>query len=88
MFDKENPDFRLTMDNKIYGTRTNFNWDQTSPEIKIFDTNEYVLEIKLSTNYPLWLANTLSRLKIYHRSFSKYGEEYKKYINERRSISC
>lgn len=83
MFDKQDSEFRLTMDNKIYGSRTNFQWDQKNPDIKILDDGRYILEIKLNHNFPLWLASTLSKLKIFHQSFSKYGEEYKNYLRSK-----
>lgn len=38
------------------------------------------MEIKSVANFPLWLVKELSRLKIYPKSFSKYGEEYKIYL--------
>ena len=42
----------------------------------------YIMEIKSTVNFPLWLVKELSRLKIYPHSFSKYGEEYKLLIKE------
>lgn len=38
------------------------------------------MEIKSVANFPLWLVKELSRLKIYPKSFSKYGEKYKIYL--------
>lgn len=38
------------------------------------------MEIKTLDALPLWLVQTLSNLKIYPISFSKYGHIYKKYL--------
>lgn len=47
---------------------------------KYFKEDKYILEIKTLDSIPLWFARTLSELKIYPTSFSKYGSIYKKYI--------
>ena len=40
-------------------------------------TDDIVMEVKVSGAYPLWLAHALSQLKIFPKSFSKYGNAYK-----------
>ena len=47
---------------------------------KYFDDNQVILEIKTLDSIPLWFVKTLSELKIYPVSFSKYGNIYKNYI--------
>lgn len=42
--------------------------------IKYFDEDYYIMEIKTIGALPLWLARSLSELKIYPTSFSKYYE--------------
>ncbi len=42
----------------------------------------YVLEIKTSYNFPLWLTQVLTSLNIYKHSFSKYGTAYQKIISK------
>lgn len=44
--------------------------------------DHYLIEIKSAANFPLWLANKLSEMKIYARSFSKYGEAYRMSIQQ------
>lgn len=80
LFDKNDLEFRATIDSNIRGSRTNFNWDQKNPDIEIINKNKFILELKFNRNFPLWLAKALSENKIYKTSFSKYGEEYKSYI--------
>ena len=45
---------------------------------KYFDQNYYIMEIKTLSSMPLWLVRSLSELKIYPTSFSKYGSIYQK----------
>ena len=40
-------------------------------------SGRYIMEIKTSGAMPLWLAEALNALKIYPRTFSKYGNVYK-----------
>lgn len=80
LFDKNDLEFRATLDSNIKGSRKNFNWDQTNPEIKILDDKHYILELKYNRNFPLWLVSALSENHIYPNSFSKYGTEYKDYL--------
>ncbi|MGM9971425.1 MAG: VTC domain-containing protein [Anaeroplasmataceae bacterium] len=79
-FDINNKEFRITFDNKIHTKRNNLVFDSTDYELDLLPPNTYIMEIKSVCNFPLWLVRELSRLKIYPKSFSKYGEEYKKYL--------
>ena len=45
-------------------------------ECEILNPGEYLMEIKVSDAYPMWLANLLGELMIYPISFSKYGTAY------------
>ena len=49
-------------------------------------TDGVVMELKISGAYPVWLAHTLSQLKIFPTSFSKYGTAYKE-MASRKAIS-
>ncbi|MCF7931770.1 MAG: polyphosphate polymerase domain-containing protein [Acholeplasmataceae bacterium] len=44
------------------------------------DSDLYLLEIKSTTNFPLWLVKALSHIPVFSRSFSKYGEAYQIYL--------
>ena len=71
----DDPNLRVTFDKNIIAKRGNIN-------TTILDSDKYVLEIKTNKSLPLWLARALSSNKIYERSFSKYGEEYKKHCDD------
>lgn len=75
--DNIDKDLRITFDNNIFSSRNNFSWKQKKYENSLLKEGYYILEIKAKMNYPLWLSRALSELKIYPRSFSKYGTEYK-----------
>ena len=76
-FDKSNPEFRLTFDSDIISRRNDLDFDNSSYELKLLDDNHYLMEVKVSDSMPLWFTKALSNLKIYPKSFSKYGEDYK-----------
>ena len=78
-FSKEDPSLRITFDDNLHAKRNNFDWDKDDYEEEIIPRGKYVLEIKSSHNFPLWLVQALSRLKIYTNSFSKYGTEFKNF---------
>lgn len=79
-FDVNNKEFRITFDNKIHTKRHNLAFDTADYELDLLKPNTYIMEIKSICNFPMWLTKELSRLKIYPKSFSKYGTEYKKYL--------
>lgn len=76
-FDKNDPELRLTFDSNIRSKRNNLEWDKNDYEHALLPEDKYVIEVKGVKNFPLWLVNALSALKIYPGSFSKYGTEYK-----------
>lgn len=47
---------------------------------------QVVMEIKCSGGYPLWLCDLLNAHGVYPRSFSKYGNAYKRVLAEAGSI--
>lgn len=74
----ENPDIRITFDTKIQSRRDNLELE-SNPKGDLLSSEElWVMEIKVPMAYPLWLSRTLSELKIYPVSFSKYGQIYTK----------
>ena len=60
---QQNPDFEI--EKGVYGEY-------------ILDPNKYIMEIKTLGSLPLWFTKILTELKIYPKSFSKYGNIYKK----------
>ena len=48
--------------------------------------DQVVMEIKCAGGYPLWLARILSECGAYPRSFSKYGNAYKRVLADRGAV--
>lgn len=78
-FGKDDPELRITFDNKIITRRTSTELEYGCFGSELLKHNEYLMEIKISGAMPIWLADILSSLEIYPCSFSKYGTEYKKH---------
>ncbi len=84
---KEDKSLRLTFDMNLLARRNNLNIDIYDENMeKIIDSDQIVMEIKASNAMPLWIVNMLSENCIYRRSFSKYGNQYKKEMQRKRSI--
>jgi len=75
LFGKDDSDFRITFDRNIITRR-----EELGIEKGRFGTDllpgKYLMEVKVSAAFPVWLANLLSENQIYKTSFSKYGKEY------------
>ena len=71
----ETENLRITVDRNIRSRshRLELSYDG---ECDILNPGEYLMEIKVSDAYPMWLANLLGELMIYPISFSKYGTAY------------
>ncbi|MEQ8175430.1 MAG: polyphosphate polymerase domain-containing protein [Syntrophomonadaceae bacterium] len=82
LFGVNDNDFRITLDRNIITRR-----EQLSLEMGRFGEEllpgRYLLEVKVPGAFPVWLANLLSENEIYKTSFSKYGEEYSRYLKNR-----
>lgn len=84
--DLENPDFRITFDEKVHARgQNNLNWNMNDEsDENLLPDDTYLMEIKHSSNYPLWLCKLLSENKIYPISFSKIGTYYKAHLPNRK----
>ena len=49
-------------------------------DLQLLEPGESIMEIKCNRPYPEWLVKLLSSLRVYPRSFSKYGELHKKQV--------
>lgn len=78
-FGKEDKNFRITFDSNILTRRNNLYLEMGSFGEELLDNGKYLMEVKILGALPLWLANIFSELSIYSTSFSKYGNEYRKY---------
>ncbi len=82
-FAKNDNDLRLTIDTNIRTDRENLSLNQMNIGDKLLEDGKYLMEIKSAKAMPLWLTQALADNKIYSTSFSKYGTEYKKYLNDK-----
>lgn len=78
-FGKNDSDFRLTLDKDIVTRREDLFLDSPIYGDLLLKENEWLMEAKAFKTFPLWFAHFLSERKIHQTSFSKYGNEYKKY---------
>lgn len=83
-FEKNNSDFRLTIDCNIQTRRENLRLEEKAYGEQLLKPGEWLMEAKAFKAFPLWFVRFLSERKIFSTSFSKYGTEYKKY----RGILC
>ncbi len=73
---RDNPNLRITFDQNLRSRSDNLRLEAGDyGELYFFD-QKYVMEIKALDAIPLWLVDTLSRLRIYPASFTKYGKIY------------
>lgn len=81
---KNDPTLRMTFDRNILTRRADFDFDKEGGE-SLLKEHQIIMEIKFENAMPLWLAHLLATHHIYKTSFSKYGQEYQKYVLEKRS---
>lgn len=75
-FGNDDVEFRITFDGNIR-SRTDMLDLRSGDGGKLVEGQPFrVMEIKSAGAVPIWLCETLSRLKIYPGSFSKYGSAY------------
>ncbi len=72
----EGSSLRITFDTNIRTRRSDLKLENGDYGEPLENFDRYLMEIKTSTNFPLWLTSILSDNKIYRTGFSKYGTEY------------
>lgn len=82
-FEKEDSDFRLTIDTNIQTRRTNLRLDIPAEGKQLLPEGKWLMEAKAFKSFPLWFVKYLSERKLYHTSFSKYGTEYLNYRSQK-----
>lgn len=75
---QSDPDIRITFDTNIESRRDDLQLEKNLRGEPLSGEAFWIMEIKVPTAYPLWLSRTLTELKIFPVSFSKYGQIYKK----------
>ncbi len=76
----ESDDLRITFDFNIIYRTTQLSLEKTSGHAILPTKDSVLMEIKSDNNFPLWLAQKLSSLKLYSQSYSKYGKAYEYYL--------
>ena len=76
MFQRDDPDFRVTFDHKIRSRKTDMGLEQGDAGTLLLPERYYLMESKVMGATPLWFTRILSELKLYPVSFSKYGNIY------------
>ena len=78
--DNENIGLRITFDTNLRYRDNELRLELGSSGKLVFNKTMYIMEVKTLGGLPLWFSSILSELKIYPKSFSKYGNVYKKYL--------
>lgn len=78
-FGKNDPEFRVTFDHNIRSRQSDLALVKGDFGDLLLPSGNCLMEIKILGAIPLWLTQSLSELKIYSSSFSKYGTAYKAY---------
>lgn len=83
LFDRTDPSIRVTIDEDILARSENPTLRSTRYGTSLLPENHYLMEIKISGAFPLWLAHILTELNIHPTSFSKYGVFYMNKVKEK-----
>lgn len=84
-FEKGNPDLRISVDTNIRSRRDNLKLEEGDYGKQLVQPGLWLMEIKTAKSMPIWLTDLLAREEIRRVSFSKYGTEFKNYINDKTS---
>ena len=75
-FDREDPELRMTFDRSILWQTEDISLSALPCGRSLLDAGQSLLEIKVGSAIPLWLAAALNDAGIRKTSFSKYGRAY------------
>lgn len=73
-------DLRITFDENVLCRQEALTFQSDVEGSYVLDKDKVLMEIKCSGGMPMWLAEVLSREKVYKTSFSKYGTAYQNII--------
>ena len=79
-FERGGGDFRVTFDDSILCRQEDMSLTRDPYGTPILPEGKILMEIKCSGGIPMWMAEVLSRCRIYKTSFSKYGTAYQNII--------
>lgn len=84
-----NSDLRITFDQNIRRRYDFLQLEHGDQGTHILPQGYTLMEIKVSDAYPMWLTHVLSDLKIYPKSFSKYGTVFMEdIVKKERGMLC
>lgn len=73
-------DFRVTFDENILCRREEMSLERGVWGTPLLEEGKVLMEIKTAGGMPLWMADLLSRERIFKTSYSKYGTAYRQMI--------
>lgn len=79
-YSQDGSDFRITFDENVRCRQERIMFQSDAGGIFVLDEDKVLMEIKCSGGMPMWMAEILSKEKIYKTSFSKYGTAYQTII--------
>lgn len=82
LFGKSDPEFRVTFDQNIRSRDFELTLENDTGTTKLLEDGFYLMEVKISNAMPLWFVKILTDLGIHSTSFSKYGNVYRKSLEE------
>lgn len=85
-FAVDDPNLRLTIDTNIRTRRNDLSLEAGDYGEALLPYNVFLMEIKSAGGIPTWLTKALSDNQIYKTSFSKYGTEYTKFIEQNKGF--
>lgn len=80
-FGKNDSDFRITLDKNILTRRDELTLSKDPYGKDLLKENQWLMEAKGTNSFPLWFARFLSQRIINQNSFSKYGNEFVRYMS-------
>ena len=83
-YSRMGPKIRLTIDENIRARYDDLHLGKSTEGEMLFDTERYLMELKIEGAVPLWLSKAMTELGIRPESFSKYGRLYQKKMKEER----
>ena len=78
-FEKNNSDFRLTIDTNIQTRRSDLRLDSPAYGKQLLQKGQWLMEAKAFKAFPLWFTHFLAERRLFKTSFSKYGTEYREH---------
>ncbi|WP_409340617.1 polyphosphate polymerase domain-containing protein [Paenibacillus sp. MBLB4367] len=80
LFGIDNRDLRITFDTNIRSRRYDLKLESGDHGDSLLEPGRWLMEVKAEQTIPMWLSKMLSEHRMFRASFSKYGNEYKKYL--------